>query len=99
MTNADMVRDWRLRQVAAGMCSRCSREPAAKGYKTCSSCLERDRQRRERLKPKRVHESPRWRELEASTARCKCGLLAPCFSCGPSIYELASGRQGPGRTP
>jgi len=42
-------------------------------------------------------ESPRWRELEAHKARCKCGLLLPCDACIPSIYEFAEARRGPGR--
>lgn len=40
-------------------------------------------------------ESPRWRELEASQARCRCGLLLPCESCLPTAAELAISRPGP----
>ena len=42
-------------------------------------------------------ESAKWRQLEASQARCECGLLLPCHDCIPSILELATSRRGPGR--
>ena len=39
-------------------------------------------------------ESPRWRELERETTRCRCGLLLPCNDCLP-IH--ADGTVRPGR--
>lgn len=42
----------------------------------------------------RVNESPRWRELDKKTARCRCGLLLPCERC---LHGDAADRSGPGR--
>lgn len=97
------------RRILEKRCAKCSGPlPAGHGRANCPACLKKVRERawryrhgrlppRKRLRAFSFKESQRWIELEASQARCSCGLLLPCESCIPSIYELAGSRRGPGR--
>lgn len=94
------------RRIAKNKCAKCSGTiPAGHDRVTCPACLKKVRERCWRVRqgaspPTQrtrvfVHrESPKWAALEASSARCRCGLLLPCNSC---LVGDASSRSGPGR--
>lgn len=92
------------RRRANGQCPRCCRPWPHQKPATCALCREALKVRNEAKRagrdyqppPRKRHpeESKRWAELETQTARCGCGLLAPCQDCGPTAGSLASSRRG-----
>jgi len=69
------------KRVASGLCPKCG-EKRDTELTLCSECRHtwqlKNAERREKGRGPRLNESPRWREVEASQARCGvCWLLEP----------------------
>jgi len=90
-------RRYYAKRIATGLCPKCG-EKRDTEFTLCTNCRHlwklKNAERRER--GKRVHktESPRWRELEASQARCGVCLLLEPHVC---VVGNASDRPGAGR--
>jgi len=89
---------------ARGLCGACGKSAPETGRTCCRPCAD-DRTKRALARYHANHPeagsyakdgefvSARDRKL-ARFGRCKCGLLLPCHSCGPTIVELAESRRG-----
>lgn len=84
-----------------GQCRNCPL-PAMPGRTRCAYHQERQRlyNKNYRDAGREDDDSPAiWSAADrklADAGRCKCGLLLPCHSCGPTIEELATSRVGEG---